>query len=136
MNKKIIGALIAVLIIAGAAGAAVVLYSPTPTEGEQVTVMIPYVPNPCYIPHYVGVEKGFYAEEGLNVIIQYTPKGSADAIAQLIGGNAQFIQAGGDSIILARSNNIPVLAAYQVGHENLFGAAVKSETNITSVMAI
>jgi len=131
MDKKIIGALIAVVVVAGVIGAAVVLYTPTPS-GEKVTVIMPFVPVPPLAPYYVGIEKGFYAEEGLNVSLQFTPKGSGDAITQLVGGNAQFIQVNGASLITARSKNLPIVVIYQIGHENLFGAIVKNNINITS----
>ena len=132
MDKKLLG--IAILVIAAVTvGVFAVFYAPPTAEKPvQVTVMMPFVPVPPLAPYYVGIEKGFYAEEGLNVSLQFTPKGSGDAITQLVGGNAQFTQVNGDSLITARSKDLPIVAIYQVGHENLFGAIVKNNTNITS----
>ena len=132
VSKKVVGGIVAVIVIAAIIGSIALLYTPKPTTSEQVTVMMPFVPVPPLAPYYVGIEKGFYAEEGLNVSLQFTPKGSGDAITQLVGGNAQFTQVNGDSLITARSKDLPIVAIYQVGHENLFGAIVKNNTNITS----
>lgn len=132
MNKKIIGALIAVLIIAGAIGAAVVLYTPTPTEGEQVTAMMGFVPLIQYAPFYVAVDQGYYADEGLTVSITYTSEGSMGVIKQLAANKVQFGYAGADSVIISKSKDIPVVSIYNLEPKNLFGIASKKEKDITN----
>ncbi len=133
MNKKIIGALIAVVIIAGAIGAAVVQMPPAPTgEGEKVTVMMGFVPLIQYAPFYVAVDQGYYADEGLSVSITYTSEGSAGVIKQLAANKVQFGYAGADSVITSRSKDIPVVSIYNLEPKNLFGIASKKEKNITN----
>jgi len=102
------------------------------SEMEKVTVIMPFVPLPTWNAIYSGIEKGYYADEGLNISITYAPEGSFGAIKQVGAGNVEFGIASGDSIITAQSQDIPVVAIYQVEHQDLFGIIVKSESNITT----
>jgi NitT/TauT family transport system substrate-binding protein len=71
-----------------------------------VRVSMGYIPNFQYAPFYVALEKGFFAEEGLQVIMDYGTE--EDAVKKIASGTADFGTSSGDSIILARSNGIPV----------------------------
>jgi NitT/TauT family transport system substrate-binding protein len=129
MDKRIIGALIAVVIIA-AIGAAVVLYTPTPAEEEQVTAMMSFIPVTDWNPFYVAIDKGYYADEGLDVTMQYSTEGSMGPIKQVASGKTQFGIASGASLITARSQDVPVVAIYQVVHVNPYGVIAKKGSGI------
>jgi ABC-type nitrate/sulfonate/bicarbonate transport system substrate-binding protein len=133
MNKKIIGALIAVVIIAGAIGAAVVLYTPTPTEGEKVTVMMPYTPGIGWVGFYSAIDQGYYADEGLDVTIEYSLEGSMGPIKQVGANKIEFGYAGGDALVMARTKGIPVVMIYQVEHAWPYYIVSKKGSNITNL---
>lgn len=40
------------------------------SQNPQTTIVLDWLPNPNHIPLYVGIEKGFFEEEGLNLKIQ------------------------------------------------------------------
>ena len=58
----------------------------TPAAGTLKTVRIGYVPVLIYAPLYVGIERGYFAAEGIT--IESTPiQGGSDAVVQLAAGN-------------------------------------------------
>lgn len=79
--------------------------APAP-EVTVVRVSMGYIPNFQYAPFYVGIEKGYFAEEGLQIVMDYGTE--EDAVKKVASGNAQFGTSSGDSIVLARTNGIPV----------------------------
>jgi NitT/TauT family transport system substrate-binding protein len=82
------------------------------------------------MPVYTAINQGYYTDEGLNVSIEYTAEGSFGAIKQVAAGNSQFGYAGGDSVILARSQGIPVISVYQVDHNDTFGIVTRQSSGI------
>lgn len=77
-----------------------------PQAVTVVRVAMGYIPNFQYAPFYVALEKGFFAEEGLQVIMDYGTE--EDAVKKVGSGSVDFGTSSGDSIVLARSNGIPV----------------------------
>jgi ABC-type nitrate/sulfonate/bicarbonate transport system substrate-binding protein len=61
-----------------------------PTEEEQVTVMMPYIPTVGWTPFYCAIDQGYYADEGLDVTMEYSPTGSVAPIQQVGAGKIEF----------------------------------------------
>jgi NitT/TauT family transport system substrate-binding protein len=81
MNMKRLFAALMVLVLTACASAPV-----TPAAGTLKTVRIGYVPVLIYAPLYVGIERGYFAAEGIT--IESTPiQGGSDAVVQLAAGN-------------------------------------------------
>ncbi len=100
--KKLLG-----FILLGA-----VLFANTPLlfakSGPQtVTVGMTYIPNVQFAPWYVAQAKGFFRAEGLAVKFDY--RMDIDALQLVAAGQLDFAIAGGDQVITARANGIPVV---------------------------
>jgi NitT/TauT family transport system substrate-binding protein len=83
---------------------------PTTTSEEAtlrpISLGVGFVPSVQFAPFYVGIEKGFYADEGLDVSLDY---GFENDYLKLVGTNeSQFMVGSGDQVILGRGQGLPV----------------------------
>jgi len=95
-------ALVVVVILAGCAG--------VPGQGrgkpQKVTIAMGFIPNVQFAPVYLAMEKGYFAQEGLEIQLDY---GMETDLLQRVGSNQlQFALASGDQVVLARGNGLPV----------------------------
>ena len=75
-------------------------------ELQKVRLGVGFIPNVQFAPLYVAQSKGFYADEGLEVEIEYGYED--DFVALAAQGKREFAVASGDQIILARSQGLPI----------------------------
>ncbi len=79
--------------------------------GSQATLTpvglgVGFVPSVQFAPLYVGIDKGFYADEGLDVELVY---GYENDYIKLVGVNqSQFMIGSGDQVVIGRSQGLPV----------------------------
>ncbi|MDB5080238.1 MAG: hypothetical protein JWP00_2162 [Chloroflexi bacterium] len=89
-----------------AVNAATTAASNSSTPKQEITLALGYIPNVQFAHMYVALEKGYFAEEGLNVKIQY---GTINDLMAVVGqGKIQFAQASGDEVLQARAQGIPI----------------------------
>lgn len=78
-----------------------------PAAARQVTIAMPYIPNVQFAPFYVADKKGYYAAEGLKVAFDYNFE--TDVVQRVAQGSVQFGIASGDSVLLARAQDLPIV---------------------------
>jgi NitT/TauT family transport system substrate-binding protein len=105
-------------LLLAACGAAAPATTGIPTEGgaptaaanqplREITVAMPYIPNVQFAQFYLADKKGYYDAEGLKIKFDYNFE--TDVIQRIAQGTVQFGMAGGDSILLARAQGLPVV---------------------------
>ncbi len=95
--------LILILAVTGCAGGT---NAGQPAQLRHVSLGVGYIPNVQFAPLYVAQKKGFYAEEGLDVQIEYGFED--DFVALAAQGERDFAVASGDQVILARAQGLPI----------------------------
>jgi len=106
----------------------------TPGAGDQpepvLAIRLPmgYIPDPQYAPIYVAVDKGYFAEEGFELEFDYSFE--TDGMA-LVGANeVPFAIVGGDQVILARAQGLPVVYVLEWFQRYPIAVVSKAEAGI------
>lgn len=108
---------------------------PTTSGGEltPVNLYLSYIPNVQFSPYYVGIEKGFFAENGLDVTIEH--KSESEAI-KLVATDEETITmaiVSGEQVLLAREQEIPIVYVFEWYEKFPVAIASKAELGITTV---
>lgn len=107
------------LLLAGCSASA-----PSDASGQplrELDVVLDWYPNALHAFLYVAIEKGYYAQEGLQVNIRF-PSNANDAISLVAAGKAEIGLYYQQDVIIARANqNVPVKS---------IGAVVQGPLNI------
>lgn len=105
--------------------------APAPKSLGPVTFALDWVVAGRHTPYYVALEKGFYKDAGLDVTI-VRGYGSSDSIKQAAAGKADFAFGDTGSLLIARTQSIPVKAVAMVYSKAPFALYSLAETGIKS----
>src|SRR5689334_24002014 len=67
---------------------------------DKVTYQLGWIPTGEYAPYFAGVAKGFYKEEGIDLVMS-RGFGSGDTVKKVAGGGAMLGEADISTVMLA-----------------------------------
>jgi NitT/TauT family transport system substrate-binding protein len=118
------------------AGAAFVMTSSAlaqaPAKMDDVSVQLDWVVRADHAMFFVGKEKGFFAQNGINLTNVRKGTGSTDALRLVANGNADFGFADLPTLMVGRVQQLPVVALAAVNQKSPMAMiAVKSRKTLT-----
>ncbi|MFV0314604.1 MAG: ABC transporter substrate-binding protein [Anaerotignum sp.] len=134
MKKKIFALCMTAVMAMGMAGCGSTQTAQTPSEDtaqlEDFSIVLDWYPNAIHSFLYTGIEKGYYEEEGLNLIIHF-PANTNDGISMPAVGQADigmyYLQ---DTILTAAESDVPIVSVGAVTQSSLNVVVALKESGI------
>jgi len=108
MYKKIFSLMLGLMILLTACSSSQVTNEAD--EFQKIKLPMGYIPNIQYAPFYVAVDKGYFANEGIEIEFDYSFE--TDGVALVGAGELPFAVASGEQVLLARTQDLPVVYAF------------------------
>ncbi len=102
----------------------------TPAGSTKVTLFMSYIPNVQFAPIYVAVERGYFADEGIEVSFDNNFD-EANGVNRIANNELQFGLISGEQVLLARANGRPVVYVFEWFHNFPVGVVSLTDMNIT-----
>jgi len=104
--------------LAGAAVAGVLFAAAPARAADDVAVQLDYLVRGNHAMFFVGKEKGYFAQNGINVTDIRKGTGSGNALKLIANGNAEFGFSDLPTLLVGRSQSLPVVALAAVNQKS------------------
>lgn len=105
-------------------------FSAPSMAASTLTVMLPEPHGLTFRALYVGIEKGWFAAEGIELAFKVAPGGAVNLVPQLVQGAGDLAPAGGYTVIQARARGAPVVGIHAASSESLWSLISSQSANI------
>ncbi|MFQ5973525.1 MAG: ABC transporter substrate-binding protein [Alphaproteobacteria bacterium] len=102
------------------------------TAADDVSLRLNWVLGGLHTPFYLGAERGYYEDEGINITIN-EGRGSGRAVQIMAAKGDTFAMADAGSLMLGAAKGAPVKAVMSLLNTSGFGVISLSDAGITSV---
>jgi NitT/TauT family transport system substrate-binding protein len=97
---------------------------------EDIPFFMTFVPNIQFAQMYVGIEKGYFEDAGYRLILEYGNE--PDGVELIALGERDYGLIAGEQVILARSNDRPVVSVYEWWQQYPIAIVTSADSGITS----
>jgi NitT/TauT family transport system substrate-binding protein len=123
-------------LTAAFAGAIALATFPAPAAAnDAVTFRLNWLMYGFHTPFYLGVERGYYAEEGIDLTIG-EGQGSVRAVQTVGAGGDMFGLADGGSVTAGIARGAPVKAVMAITNSSPYSLSVRADTGITTLKEV
>ncbi len=124
MKRTVLLVVIAALMLAACSGAA----APAGQALTKIRLPMGYIANVQYAPFYIAVDKGYFADEGLDIEFDYRLE--TDGMKLVGAGELPFAIVSGEQVPLARAQGLPVVYVMQWWQKFSVAIASLADKNI------
>jgi NitT/TauT family transport system substrate-binding protein len=118
-----------VILAVGAAW--LLLGAPTAAQDAEPTpFFMTFVPNVQFAQMYIGMEKGYFADAGFDLALEYGNE--PDGVELIALGQYNWGLIAGEQIIVARANERPVVSVYEWWQANPVAIVTSADSGIES----
>ncbi|NDJ86150.1 MAG: ABC transporter substrate-binding protein [Chloroflexi bacterium] len=100
-------------------------------DSETITLFLSFVPSVQFAPMYVADERGYFADEGIDIEFEHSFN-EADGVDRLAINNLHFGIISGEQVIIARRAEKPLVYVMEWFHRFPVGVVVPSDSDIES----
>jgi NitT/TauT family transport system substrate-binding protein len=122
-----------VVILAGLLGLAYILSQEDDKSSDgrtKVTLFMSYIPSVQFAPIYVAVERGYFADEGIDISFDNNFD-EANGVNRIANNELSFGLVSGEQVLLARANGRPVVYVFEWFHNFPVGVVSPVDLDIT-----
>jgi NitT/TauT family transport system substrate-binding protein len=135
-QRRLLSVAVILVIVAGLLIAAIVLSGDddngaTSDGGTRVTLFMSYIPSVQFAPIYVAAERGYFADEGINIAFENNYN-EADGVERIANNDLQFGLISGEQVVLARAQARPIVYVFEWYHRFPVGIVSAADANITT----
>ena len=110
-------------------------FAPAPATAQEalpdLTLFLGFIPNIQFAPVYMALAKGYFAEAGVNVVLEYGDENLG--VERLALDDLHFALISGEQVILARAGGRPLVYVFEWYQHDPVGVIAPVSTGITSV---